>query len=152
MFFLLHPVLTHLSLSICCEVVHFCHVHQFDKVTGQRRSDMSWSHKQSGQFWHSKKRLTCNTRWQTRAPVCSVAVFTCTPVSGHRHGAPSRALSLAVAFVKLQRGRVFCFSDRYENQTIAACEGKRACACVSPGSPAQLAGTSGWSGTPVLLL
>lgn len=43
----LAAVLTHLSLSISCEVVHFCHVHQFDKITGQRWPDMSWSHKQS---------------------------------------------------------------------------------------------------------
>ncbi len=35
----------HLSLSICCQVVHLCHIHQFDSIAGQRRPDMTYGHK-----------------------------------------------------------------------------------------------------------
>lgn len=32
----------HLSLSIGCQIIHFCHIHQFNSIAGQRRPNVTW--------------------------------------------------------------------------------------------------------------
>lgn len=51
----------HLSFTVDWQVIHFCHIHQFDGVTGQRRSNVTCRQMISVQVisihwnWHKKK-------------------------------------------------------------------------------------------------
>lgn len=91
----------HLSFTVDWQVIHFCHIHQFDGVTGQRRSNVTCRQMISVQVisihwnWHKKK--------NTKRSSC-----TCRPVSRHWHCAPSCAFSLTVAFIKLQTHKQSC--------------------------------------------
>lgn len=134
----------HLSLSIGCQVIHFCHIHHFNSIAGQRRPNVTW-----WQNSHSVVSfLQASLCLQNLQNLEKVLYFTCWPVPRHRHGTASCAFSLTVTFIKLWKALMLLMI--FINKVLK--KNYRWDECGSPDSREQLSGTSGWSGIPGLLL
>lgn len=135
----------HLSLSIGCQIIHFCHIHQFNSIAGQRRPNVTW--------WQSSHSVVSFLQ----ASLClQIAKFSESLIF-YLLTSPQASTWYSQLCIQSDRNlhktveNVYVINDIHK-QSIKKNYRWDDCECGSPDSREQLSGKSGWSGIPGLLL